>query len=84
MIDDLGELVTIKDSITIIENESRKEFQYLSSVGIDLSNSEEKKHHEENIELWKQFTAISITETEKKLALLNIRATYNIGESFYE
>jgi arginyl-tRNA synthetase len=38
----------------------------------------------ENIELWKKFTAISGMEIEKKLELLNIKATYNIGESFYE
>lgn len=37
-----------------------------------------------NIDIWKDYTSISITETEKKLALLNIKATYNIGESFYE
>ena len=37
-----------------------------------------------NVELWKKFTAISIEGIEKKLALLNIKATYNIGESFYE
>lgn len=63
---------------------ARKEFQYLSWVGIDLSNPEELKHHEENVELWKKFTSISIAETEKKLNLLNVHATYNIGESFYE
>jgi arginyl-tRNA synthetase len=67
-----------------IEVESRTEFQYLSWVGIDLSNPDERKHHEENVELWKKFTSISIAETEKKLALLNVEATYNIGESFYE
>ncbi len=39
---------------------------------------------EENTKLWKKFTAISITETEKKLDLLGVHATYNIGESFYE
>ena len=38
----------------------------------------------ENIALWRKFTAISLAETEKKLALLNIHADYNIGESFYE
>lgn len=38
----------------------------------------------ENIELWKRFTEISLTEIEKKLKLLNVEATYNIGESFYE
>jgi hypothetical protein len=32
----------------------------------------------------KKFTSISITETEKKLELLNVHAKYNIGESFYE
>ena len=64
--------------------EARKEFQYLSWVGIDLSNPEELKHHEENIELWKRFTSISIGECEEKLILLNVYATYNIGESFYE
>jgi arginyl-tRNA synthetase len=60
------------------------EFRYLSWIGIDLSNPEELKHHEENVELWKRFTSISITEVEKKLDLLNVHATYNIGESFYE
>lgn len=63
---------------------ARTEFQYLSWIGIDLSNPEELKHHEENVELWKRFTSLSITEIEKKLWLLNVHATYNIGESFYE
>lgn len=66
------------------EMEARLEFQYLSWVGINLSNPEEFRHHEENIELWKEFTSISISEVEKKLSLLNVFATYNIGESFYE
>lgn len=66
------------------DTNARTEFQYLSWVGIDLSNSEELKHHEENVELWQRFTSISIAETEKKLKLLNVEATYNIGESFYE
>lgn len=67
-----------------LEEEARLEFQYLSWVGIDLSNPEELKHHKENVELWKEFTAISLAETEKKLDLLNVHARYNIGESFYE
>jgi arginyl-tRNA synthetase len=67
-----------------LETDARKEFQYLSWVGIDLSNPEERKYHEENVELWKKFTSISIAETEKKLELLNVHAKYNIGESFYE
>jgi arginyl-tRNA synthetase len=67
-----------------LEKDSRKEFQYLSWIGIYLSDPEERKHHEENVELWKKFTSISIAETEKKLSLLNVEATYNIGESFYE
>lgn len=68
----------------MLENDARKEFQYLSWVGIDLSNDDERRHHEENVELWKKFTSISIAETEKKLGILNVKATYNIGESFYE
>jgi arginyl-tRNA synthetase len=66
------------------EWQSRQEFQYLSWINTDLSNSEENRLHEENVELWKKFTSISITETEKKLSLLNVFAKYNIGESFYE
>lgn len=66
------------------EQWARLEFQYLSWIGIDLSIPEERRHHEENVELWKKFTAISITETGKKLDLLGVHATYNIGESFYE
>lgn len=73
-----------EDTQKELEEWARKEFQYLSWVGIDLSNPEELNHHEENVELWKKFTAISIAETEKKLELLNVHAKYNIGESFYE
>ncbi len=73
-----------KNTTEADEAEAREEFKYLSWVGIDLSNHEEKAHHEENVELWKKFTSISITESEKKLDLLNVHATYNIGESFYE
>jgi arginyl-tRNA synthetase len=57
---------------------------------IDFDNSarvESKKLSEwnpENVELWKTFTNISIMEIEKQLDLLNVHATYNIGESFYE
>lgn len=66
------------------EKWARMEFQYLSWVGTDLSNLEERKHHEENVALWKRFTSISISEIEIKLDELNVHATYNIGESFYE
>lgn len=38
----------------------------------------------ENVKLWKLFTGISIAGIEWKLELLNVHATYNIGESFYE
>lgn len=55
-----------------IELKSREEFKKLSLWD------------PENIELWKLFTEISITGIEKKLELLNVHATYNIGESFYE
>lgn len=54
------------------DSQARKEFKKLSEWDT------------ENAELWKKFTSISITETEKKLKLLNVKATYNIGESFYE
>jgi arginyl-tRNA synthetase len=63
---------------------ARREFQYLAGIWIDMTNPSEFDHHKENVELWKQFTEISITESTKKLELLNVRATYNIGESFYE
>ncbi len=72
------------DFSDIVEVWCRMELQYLAWVGIDLSDTDELKHHEENVELWKKFTAISLSETEKKLEILNVKATYNIGESFYE
>ncbi|MDD3120672.1 MAG: arginine--tRNA ligase, partial [Candidatus Gracilibacteria bacterium] len=79
------QLITIfSEENNIIDNQCRKEFQYLSGVGINLSNAEEKKRHETNIKLWKQFTSISITEVKKQLEILNIYPQYNIGESFYE
>ncbi len=34
--------------------------------------------------LWKWFTEISIQAIEIQLRVLNVQATYNIGESFYE
>lgn len=52
-----------------------------------LTRDEFKKITEwdhENIELWQIITSISITEIEKKLDILNVHATYNIWESFYE
>ncbi len=55
-----------------IEWNTREEFKKLS------------QWDSENVELWKTFTGISITEIEKKLELLNVHAKYNIGESFYE
>ncbi len=61
---------------------SRLEFQYLS--WINLATDEEQWYHKKNTKLWQKFTSISIAETEKKLDLLNVHATYNIGESFYE
>lgn len=64
--------------------EARMEFQYLSGIGIDLSIPEEKKHHEENVALWKKFTEISIAATKEQMKLLNVEADYDIGESFYE
>ena len=37
-----------------------------------------------NAKIWQKFTFVSITASEKQLKLLNVHATYNIGESFYE
>lgn len=81
----------IEKSIEILNNKKLEkeqwamlEFKYLSWNWIDLSNEEEKKHHEENVELWKRFTGMSISETEKTLEILNIKSKYNIWESFYE
>ena len=54
------------------EKLAREEFKKLSTGDI------------ENIELWKEITSVSLAEIEKKLDLLNVHATYNIGESFYE
>ncbi|MDD2486892.1 MAG: arginine--tRNA ligase [Candidatus Gracilibacteria bacterium] len=76
--------INADDSHDNIEEDARREFQYLSGVGIDLNNEKERIHHEKNVELWKKFTAISIEGIEKQLELLNVRADYNIGESFYE
>lgn len=54
------------------DTKSREEFRKLTQWDV------------ENIELWKNFTKISVAEIEKKLDLLNVHATYNIWESFYE
>ncbi len=56
----------------VFDNQCREEFKQLS-LG-----------EKESGELWKKITSISITEIEKKLDILNVHATYNIGESFYE
>ena len=54
------------------ENICREEFRKLSIWD------------EENVRLWKSITSISIEEIENKLDVLNVHATYNIWESFYE
>ncbi len=64
--------LTISNEAENIEAGCREEFKKLS------------EWDPENVELWKDFTNISITEIEKKLSVLGIKATYNIGESFYE
>ncbi|MDD4531082.1 MAG: arginine--tRNA ligase, partial [Candidatus Gracilibacteria bacterium] len=68
----LYSLPECKDEIKKRESIAREEFKKLS----------EGDH--ENIELWKKFTSISIAEVNKKLEILNVKPTYNIGESFYE
>ncbi|EKD30285.1 MAG: hypothetical protein ACD_78C00100G0003 [uncultured bacterium (gcode 4)] len=54
------------------EAQAREEFKKLS------------QWDPENVELWKKFTAISISEANKKLEFINVQPQYNIGESFYE
>ncbi len=72
-------LVTIWDD----EHNTERHLKEMES-GFTLEFKKLSEWDEENIELWKKFTSISIRETEKKLQLLNVEATYNIGESFYE
>ncbi|MBC7503427.1 arginine--tRNA ligase [Candidatus Gracilibacteria bacterium] len=67
-----GIIVDGSEEIKQKETLAREEFQKLS------------QGDSENAELWKRFTAISVIEIEKKLSILEIKATYNIGESFYE
>ena len=62
----------INHKIAIKEEWAREEFKKLSLWD------------NENVALWKRFTSISISEIEIKLDELNVHATYNIGESFYE
>lgn len=56
----------------IVDNQCRIEFKKLASW------------NKINIKEWQRFTNASIIEIEKKLDILNVHATYNIGESFYE
>ena len=55
-----------------IEQKTRDEFKLLSEWNI------------ESVELWREFTKYSIEATQTQLDRLNIKADYNIGESFYE
>lgn len=61
-----------EDETHTIEDACRKEFKILT------------EGNPESVKLWKWFTEISIQGIEKQLDILNIHATYNIGESFYE
>jgi arginyl-tRNA synthetase len=54
------------------DNQCREEFK-------KLSNGDK-----ESVILWEKITNISIWEIEEKLELINVKVTYNIGESFYE
>ncbi|MBP8016634.1 arginine--tRNA ligase, partial [Candidatus Gracilibacteria bacterium] len=55
-----------------VEEIARNEFK-------KLSNGDE-----ENIKLWKEFVSYSLSAMSKILELLNVKADYDIGESFYE
>lgn len=55
-----------------LEQRTRDEFKLLS------------KWNPESVELWKEFTSYSIKALQVQLDRLNIKADYNIGESFYE
>lgn len=55
-----------------LEEQTRAEFQKLSSWDID------------SINFWKKFTNFSIIELKKQLKNLNVTPDFNIGESFYE
>ncbi len=71
----LGFYITINyysGQIPELEEQTRIEYKKLSNW--DLVNAE----------VWEDFTNTSIAEIEKKLSVLGIKATYNIGESFYE
>ncbi len=69
----LYQLITIyAERDTIIDAQCRKEFLMLSNW------------NDESIIFWEWITWESIKATEKKLDILNVHATYNIGESFYE
>ncbi len=71
----LGFYITINyfsEQIPELEEQTRIEYKKLSNWD------------QVNAEVWKDFTNTSITEIEKKLSVLGIKATYNIGESFYE
>ena len=62
----------LAETETSLEQEFREAFKLLSSGDPEL------------VQLWKSFTQFSITAMEAQLTRLNIKADYNIGESFYE
>ncbi len=56
----------------VIDNQCRKEFKKITEGDLN------------NIGKWENLTNNSIKAIEWQLSALNIKATYNIGESFYE
>lgn len=56
----------------LLEQRTRDEFKLLSQA------------NPESVELWKRFTSFSIKSIQVQLDRLNIKADYNIWESFYE
>lgn len=55
-----------------LEEQTRQEFKDLS------------QWKPESVQLWKDFTAYSITAMQKQLNRLNVKPDFDIGESFYE
>lgn len=60
------------ESDPTVEELCRNEFKKLSLAD------------EENMELWKEFTAYSVEQSNKIMTLIGAHADYAIGESFYE
>ncbi|MCR9294736.1 MAG: arginine--tRNA ligase [bacterium] len=82
------ELEGLRQKVEAVQGDSE-----LRSIAQDHENIEQKAQletaklhegHAENLELWKKFMPISITEIESVYDRLGIRFDYTYGESFYQ